>query len=344
MSLREDLVRALRGDEVERFPFAVYSWLLDAVWPGRAALPAGVAQLTAIAPYRIEHDSARMETVHLPDGGELTTWRTPVGDLQQRQAREHGYESLWTVEHAVKRPEDWRVIQYLVEDTHYLPYTAALESAVEQMGEQGLVMAAVERMPFQRLWIEFGDLEQLCVILADERAKLDRLVSLLTRKAAEAWAIVARSGAEWVWAPDNVTADVLSPGLYERYAQPYYEALAEVVHPAGQRIVAHMDGHLAALEELIARTPVDVIESFTPPPNGNLSLGRAWRAWPDKVLWVNFPPSAHLDEPSRIRARMRELAAETPERRRLAFEVSENVPLSRAEENLAALAQTLEEC
>ena len=105
----------------------------------------------------------------------------------------------------------------------------------------------------------------MCFLLADDRDKLDRLVNLMTVQAQEAWKIVARSDAEFVWAPDNLTADVLSPELYRRYGQPYYEALAEVVHPAHQRIIAHLDGHLLTLTELIAATPVDVVEKLYPP-------------------------------------------------------------------------------
>jgi hypothetical protein len=172
---------------------------------------------------------------------------------------------------------------------------------------------------------------------------MDRLVSLLTISAREAWEITAHCEAEFVWCPDNLTADIMGPELFRRYGQPYYEALADVMHPVRKRLVAHMDGHLAALVDLIATTPVDVIESFTPPPNGNLRLDEAWEAWADKVLWVNFPPALHLLDHEEMQERLLELVASVPQRRRLAFEISENIPDDLLAGNLLALAEALQE-
>jgi hypothetical protein len=342
-SLRENLSRALRGEDIEQFSFAVYTWLYDLAQFQEDEDVSNVARLSAASPYRVEYEKVTEEITPLPDGGDLTTYHTPLGDLQRRRALEPGYGSLWAMEHFVKRPEDWPIVQYLLEDGHYVEDQAGYDQADLDMAEAGLVMASVDRMPFQRLWIEFADLEQLCFLLADDRDRADRLVSLMTRKALEGWKIVARSDAEFVWAPDNLTADILSPELYRRYAQPYYEALAEVLHPAHKRIVAHMDGHLLTLAELIAETPVDVIESFTPPPNGNLRLDEAWSAWANKCIWVNFPPSLHFLEPEEIQERILELVAQAGQRRRLAFEISEDVPRDLVAPNILAIAEALRE-
>ena len=343
MTIRENLEHALRGETVDLVPFAIYGGFLDCPEGPLLREIEGMGLVNMARPYHVQYGTSEVKAETLPDGGELTTYHTPVGDLTQVQIIEPGYGSMWTMEHLVKRPEDWRVVQYLIEDTTYLPAPELFDDADEQMGEQGIVMAPVERMPFQRLWIEFGDIEQLCFLLADDRDKLDRMISVMTVKQAEQWRIVARTDAEFIWAPDNLTADILGPELFRRYAQPYYEALAEALHPHHQLIIAHFDGHLAALQDLIAETPIDVVESFTPPPNGNLSLKEAWQAWAPKVIWLNYPPSGHLAEPKQIKQRVKELVAEVPERRRLAFEISENVPLDLAPTNFAAIQEALEE-
>ena len=343
MTVRENLEAALRGEPVEQIPFALYDGFFNgAAGPALREIE-GLGAINTARPWECAYESVQVETRELPDGADLTVYTTPVGELSQRRSIESGYGSMWTLEHLVKRPEDWRVVQYIIEDTHYAPAPEAFEDADERMGEQGIVMASVERMPFQRLWIEFGDIEQLCYLLADDRDKLDRMISAMTLKQVDCWKLVAQSDAEFVWAPDNLTSDLLGPELYRRYAQPYYEALAEVVHAHHKLIVAHFDGHLAALAELIAATPIDVVESFTPPPNGNISLREAWQAWAPKVLWVNYPPSGHLAEPEQIKARVKKLVAEVPEWRRLAFELSEDVPEDLVAINCAAIQETLEE-
>lgn len=342
-TLRENLERALRGEDLEQFPFGVYGSILDQARFSGEEDTSDIARVEFVAPWEVKYESVTTETTTQSEGSRVTVFRTPVGELAQRWVLEPGYGSFWAMEHYIKRPEDWRVLQYLVEDTRYVPNLEAYEEAEARVGEAGLVIASVPRMPFQRLWIEFGDLEQLVFLLADDRRRTDRLVSLLTLSAREAWEIAAESESEFIWCPDNLTADVMSPELYRRYGQPYYEAVAEVTRPRGKKLVAHMDGQLAALADLIAQTPVNVVESFTPPPNGNLRLADAWERWSDKVLWVNFPPALHLLEAQEMQERLWELAASVPQRRRLAFEISENIPEDLVAGNLLTLAEAIQE-
>ena len=43
-------------------------------------------------------------------------------------------------------------------------------------------------------------------------------------------------------------------------------------------------------KDLIAEAGFDVIEAFTPPPIGSLSVKEARAAWGEKtIIWVNFP-------------------------------------------------------
>jgi len=46
------------------------------------------------------------------------------------------------------------------------------------------------------------------------------------------------------------------------------------------------------MKDLIPQTGCDVIEAFTPPPMGDLSMAEARTALGDKiVIWVDFPES-----------------------------------------------------
>ena len=48
--------------------------------------------------------------------------------------------------------------------------------------------------------------------------------------------------------------------------------------------------NLAYFKDLIAEMGYDIVEAFTPPPVGNLSLEEARAAWgKDTIIWVNFP-------------------------------------------------------
>ena len=56
-----------------------------------------------------------------------------------------------------------------------------------------------------------------------------------------------------------------------------------------------MDGKLKCLKSLIAKIPIDVVEAFTSPPMGDLTLAEARAAWKDKVIGLNFPESVILE-------------------------------------------------
>ena len=50
-----------------------------------------------------------------------------------------------------------------------------------------------------------------------------------------------------------------------------------------------MDGRVGVLKDLIAKTPIDIVEGLTSPPMGDLPIGEALSLWKDKVVWTGFP-------------------------------------------------------
>ena len=66
------------------------------------------------------------------------------------------------------------------------------------------------------------------------------------------------------------------------------------------------------LSKAIAGTALDYIEAFTPAPDTDMTLAEARAAWPDKVLWINFPSSVHLKPNAEVEQTAH---AETPEER-----------------------------
>ena len=50
----------------------------------------------------------------------------------------------------------------------------------------------------------------------------------------------------------------------------------------------HYDGQLKLISEDIAALDFDGIDSFTEPPEGDMSVIEARNAWPDKFIWQNI--------------------------------------------------------
>ena len=68
---------------------------------------------------------------------------------------------------------------------------------------------------------------------------------------------------------------------------------------AGKLSFAHYDGDNMPLRDCINSVKLDIIEAFTPPPMGRMTVAQAQKAWPDKVLSINFPGNL-FTEPAEV--------------------------------------------
>ena len=105
-------------------------------------------------------------------------------------------------------------------------------------------------------------------------------------------------------------------------------------------IAVHMDGRIGALKDLVARSPVDIVEALHPPPMGNLDIGEALSAWPDKAVWIGFPASEYILGADAVRTHALDLLRDVAPGARLAIAMSSENLVSN--ENLLALTSVLE--
>lgn len=308
--MRQDILAALRRQPTRRVPWTIHHELLPRGSLERRLRSLGLGIIEkSVRPYR---EGSRRVSLEERRGWErgafriLRTWHTPLGELRGR-LREGPDGSLWTEEYPLKSASDFRLLQYLSDDTEYRDNDAAVAAAQRALGEDGLVLCRMMRSPLQRLLTEWLGTEGFAYVLADSRPALDRLVERLAAKDEEALRIASRSPAEAVWSAENLTADIVGPELFRRYHGPYYDRAAGLLKAGGKLYGVHLDGRLAALREQIGAAGLDFIEGFNPPPLGDLGLKEARAAWPDKALWVNLPANLFLGEASAVLLALREL-------------------------------------
>ena len=87
---------------------------------------------------------------------------------------------------------------------------------------------------------------------------------------------------------ENLSIETLGPVHYRRHLAPLYKQILEIMCTTGKRLQVHYDGHLKVISEDIAVLPIDGIDSFTEPPEGDMSTLEARNAWPDKFIWQNI--------------------------------------------------------
>jgi hypothetical protein len=308
--MRQDILRALRGRTPRRVPWTIHHELLPRGSLERRLREQGLAIVEkGVRPYQEGHRRVSLEELQGWEGDTRRirrTWHTPLGELRSR-LRVGPDGSLWTEEYPLKAPADFRLLEYITEDTEYRDNDHTVAAAQRALGEDGLVLCRMMRSPVQRLLTEWLGTVGFAYALADAPQALDCLISRLAAKDEEALSIAAGSPAEAVWSAENVTADITGPELFQRYHRPYYDRAGAILRSSGKLYGVHLDGRLKVLKEAIGGSALDFVEGFTPPPMGDLELEEARAAWPDKAIWLNIPASLFLCDAKQVIGEVQEL-------------------------------------
>jgi uroporphyrinogen-III decarboxylase len=125
--------------------------------------------------------------------------------------------------------------------------------------------------------------------------EFNELYEIIEEKAEEYYKIVSDSPAEVVASWENIDGVMTSPRLFEKYCLPFYNKMGRILHQKGKIYLVHFDGRLNCLKNLIRQAGIDVVESFTPPPIGDLPLREAKALWGKRiVIWTNIPQTILL--------------------------------------------------
>jgi len=356
MTRREGILAASQRRMPDRLPFFHYWRHSQIGWAERECRNRGMGMCWLRPCYtQTIHDVEVSERQVVVGGRTLarTTYSTPVGTVYQDEYREPGVGqwhanrswrdiSPWQTSRLLKGPDDYPVVQYIVEHTEYLADDFPIEQATDWLGEEGVVLANLPHSPMQTLLIDWiGSEEGRCFYhLADYPDLVEGLYQALCRSREPLDAIAARCPAPIVLCGDNVDGQLVSPPLFRRYFMPVYEHQARVLHEQGKLMAVHMDGLVGLLKELIGATPIDIIEALHPPPMGDLPLDEALAAWPDKAIWIGFPGAIYALGPEATRAYALDLLHDCGDGKRLVIAMSTEELVSN--DNLLALTSVLE--
>jgi hypothetical protein len=198
------------------------------------------------------------------------------------------------------------------------------------VGDDGLPMAAVDRTPYQQLWIQWVSLEDLAWHMADYPDLVEECVQVMAGIQRRVYAAVCeclhRVPVPFVNVPDNITAPAIGPRYFEKYSVPLYRELADMLADRDIPVFVHMDGDLKPLWKLIGESGVRGLDSFSTPPDNDTSITDAVSMWPEMRLFANFPSSVHLAEPKTTYDQTIRMLTEAAGTGRLQIQVSENVP------------------
>jgi hypothetical protein len=356
MTRREGILAASRKMRADRLPFFHFWRHSQFGWAERACRNRGMGMCWA-RPCHVEkmHGVQVTEEQGASSGSSVVrrTYHTPIGSVWIEERREPGVGqwhaqrswrdvSPWQTARLIKEPEDYAVVQYMVEHTEYIADYFPIEQAMEWLGDDGVVICALPHSPMQMLMIDWVGSEggRFFFHRADHPDLVQELYKALVQSREPLHEIAAKSPASVVLCGDNIDGVLVNPKLFHEYFMPVYDRQAQILHQHGKLMAVHMDGRLRVLKELIARTPIDIVEAFHPPPMGDLPVGEALSAWQDKAIWVGFPGSVYLLGPEETIAYALHLLQDGGPGERLVIEMSTENLVSN--ENLLALTSVLE--
>lgn len=267
---------------------------------------------------------------HFTEGGmptEKRSYHTPLGTVSQITQKDPQYHSDWTRRHYITETEDYRVVQYLVEKTVFQNHHDAIRSRLCDLGEDGVLLARLDRSPFQKILVELSKPDQFLMDMLIRTPEALSLLEALRERLLEQVELACSSPAALIWQPDNLSGDMTPPDLFEEFVLSFYEEAAARVHRAGKVYVVHMDGRLKSLCDMIAGSSIPVIESFSlPDMGGDMTLEEAYAAWPSKVILPNFPSSWCAKEEDEIRGQLAATIKAIPQGRGAVIQISEDLP------------------
>jgi hypothetical protein len=344
MTMRERILALVRGRPLDRVPFVMYDMLLpnDEVQQFIGRDHIGLMRWSNV--HRVEHPHCRFETEEFYIDGKK--WQrnivhTPAGTILEERAFEPVYDSSSIRKHYIESAQDYEVFWSYLDDCVILEDYARFERDQAELGDDGVPLVAVERTPYQQLWVQWVGLDRLAYHFADCADHVAHTIELLTGRARRIFEIVYRSPVPFIDFPDNITAPAVGPRRFQEYCVPLYNELASMMADREIPVFVHMDGDLKPLWPLIAASQVRGIDSLSPTPDNDTGVAEAAAMWPEKRLFVNFPSSVHLRPYEQVRAEAENILHAAGHTGRLQIQISENCPLFAWHTSMRAIADAV---
>ncbi len=344
LSPRERVETALRGGCGPAVPFTVYDGHLPRCETERILRNKGLCIVVRLPVFKVARPDVKVKQEVFFEGGRKlirTFYETPEGNLTTLD--EPAGHTTWHLEKMFKSPDDYRAIRFLLSNERYEPDYGFFALAEKRFGEDGIFRAGFGSEPLQSLISGvFFSTEAFCMEWMDNRDEILSLYDIIVRNRRKIYLIVAESPAMHANYGGNVVPEIVGADNFRQYYIPHYNEAAEEMHKRGKLTGSHFDANCKAFSEMIAGSMLDYIEAFTPAPDSDMTLKEARRAWKDKVVWLNFPSSAHLGTEEKIEHTVLELLEEAGCPEGLIMGITEDVPEDRWQGNFLAIMGALE--
>jgi len=218
-----------------------------------------------------------------------TTWETPIGALTSLARYDAWGLSSHLVEYRVKKPEDFKILEFILQDEEWYWDAAVYERDMRQLGAYGTPQLYFRRSPIQRLIVEDMGFEPTVYALYDYPDIIQRYVEVATEVDDAMYGVLCGCPAPVLNFGENIDAFLDPPDIWLKHLVPYYRRRTEQLKAAGKYVHIHVDGAMRPLLPHLRAAPWDGIEAATPIPQGDVTLEEIKEALGDLVLLDGIP-------------------------------------------------------
>jgi len=220
-----------------------------------------------------------------------TTIETPVGNLYQTHTYMKIPDTTFLTEHPVKTREDIKILTYIMENTLITPDFTSFDAHAKNVGDDGLVvpvMISESKSAFQFMLEVYVGTEELNYMLADHPEEVENCLAVMWENSRKCADIAVESNAEaFIFWEDSSTLNV-SPAQFTKYIRDEINYWGKKAHENGKYLIHHACGSLRGLMPILKDMEIDMIESISPPPTGDIELWDAYDIL--KTSEKNNPP------------------------------------------------------
>jgi hypothetical protein len=221
----------------------------------------------------------------------FTTLRIGGKEMMSLTRRSRDVDTVWTVEHLLKGPEDLKAYLELPDEvfTEDVDVTGLIEED-QKLSDSGIIMIDTED-PICAAASLFS-MEDFTVVALTEQRHFHRLLEKLsmhiqarTEKTAKAF-----PGHLWrIYGPEYATEPYLPPGLFKEYVVRYTGPMVEAIQKQGGFARIHCHGRIRAVLDYIVEMGAAAIDPVEPPPQGDVELDYVRREYgKELVLFGNI--------------------------------------------------------
>jgi len=295
MSPKERLLAAIMGKDADRIPwspFLAYYWEAAPKEVQDKGQLKFLEEIGADPLFRGSHAlfeafRNKCQIRETLNGNEkLVVYETPIGTLQEKYVFSSAGNTWFLMEHPVKTEEDFKILTFINENTQVKPNFSTYIANKKELGDRGLyvpIIGSEYKTSFQSLVEHWVGTEELVYALADYPETVEACLYAMNRNSLDTVKISRESSAEaFLFWEDSSTTNI-SPTYFEKYTAPEINAWGKLIHEADKYLIHHACGHLRGLLPLMAKTEIDMIESISPPPTGNIELWEARTLLPEHI-------------------------------------------------------------